>query len=213
MIEALVSSYEGLQAYVRELDDEQSWAPTACTGWAVRDLVAHCLGDAQRALVALHTPADRSPDRDGATYWTDWAPDPVGAAAGRRYVRVLASMFLELDALRGLYLETSAAVVRAASAAQPDAVVATQGHALRVDDLLRTLAVEATVHHLDLPGGAPSPGGLAEVRRTLDQLLRRPVPVDWSDVEYARAATGRRTLTAAERELLGADAGRFPLFS
>ena len=30
-----------------------SWAPTGCTGWAVRDLVHHCWSDAQRALVAL----------------------------------------------------------------------------------------------------------------------------------------------------------------
>ncbi|MGA5098627.1 maleylpyruvate isomerase N-terminal domain-containing protein [Streptomyces lavendulocolor] len=37
-------------AAVREIDDEASWAPTGCTGWAARDLVFHCLTDAQRAL-------------------------------------------------------------------------------------------------------------------------------------------------------------------
>ncbi|WP_328564247.1 hypothetical protein [Streptomyces coelicoflavus] len=41
----------------------------------------------------------------------------------------------------------------------------------------------------------------------------RPVPCDWGDEHYARAATGRTPLTAAERQALGADAARFPLFS
>jgi hypothetical protein len=44
-------------------------------------------------------------------------------------------------------------------------------------------------------------------------LLGRPVPVDWSDEHYARAATGRAPLSAAERLALGADADRLPLFS
>ncbi|MEX1654079.1 MULTISPECIES: hypothetical protein [Streptomyces] len=32
-------------------------------GWAVRDLVFHCAGDAQRALAAMRTPAAEPPDR------------------------------------------------------------------------------------------------------------------------------------------------------
>ena len=105
--------------------------------------------------------------------------------------------------------------VRAAAAA--DRPVGTQGHVLTVGDLMITLAVEATVHHLDLtvalpaaPGSAPA--GLAAVRATLDGLLGRPVPIDWGDEHYARAATGRAPLTAAEQHALGADAARFPLF-
>lgn len=63
----------------------------------------------------------------------------------------------------------------------------------------------------EAPG--PSPTALASVRATLDGLLGHPVPVDWSDEHYARAATGRVSLTEAERLALGADADRFPLFS
>ncbi|WP_330327939.1 maleylpyruvate isomerase N-terminal domain-containing protein [Streptomyces pseudovenezuelae] len=37
------------QAVVRRLGTEESWRPTGCAGWAVRDLVFHCAGDAQRA--------------------------------------------------------------------------------------------------------------------------------------------------------------------
>ncbi|MBD0423315.1 maleylpyruvate isomerase family mycothiol-dependent enzyme [Streptomyces sp. TRM S81-3] len=211
-------AYEALAAVVRPLGDEESWRPTGCTGWAVRDLLFHLTGDAQRALVALHTPATDPPDRDAVTYWRDWAPDPVGAAHGRRWNRVAASMFLDFRQLKELYLETAAAAVRAAAATGPDRPVATQGHVLTAGDLMITLGVEAAVHHLDLtvalPGApGPSPAGLAAVRATLDGLLGRPVPLDWSDEHYARAGTGRTPLTRAERRALGADADRFPLFS
>ncbi|MFD8204275.1 maleylpyruvate isomerase N-terminal domain-containing protein [Streptomyces sp. NPDC059701] len=204
-------AYETLAAVVRPLGDEESWLPTDCTGWAVRDLVFHLLGDAQRALVALHTPAGGPPDRDAVSYWRDWAPDPAGAAHGRRWNRVAASMFLDFGQLKESYLETAAAT------AEPHRPVRTQGHVLTAGDLLTTLGVEATVHHLDLtvalpaaPG--PSPAGLTAVRATLDGLLGRPVPLDWSDRHYARAGTGRAALTAVERRALGADADRLPLF-
>ncbi|MGW0418974.1 maleylpyruvate isomerase N-terminal domain-containing protein [Streptomyces sp. NPDC003015] len=212
------AAYEAFAAVVRPLDDEESWRPTGCAGWAVRDLVFHCAGDAQRALVALHTPAAGPPDRDAVTYWRDWAPDPAGAANGRRFERVSASMFLDFRQLRDLYLETTAATVNAAADARPELRVATQGHVLTAEDLVLTLVVEATVHHLDLvidlpdaPG--PAPAGLAAVRATLDGLLGRTLPLDWSDEHYARAATGRAPLTEPERRALGADADRFPLFS
>lgn len=203
---------------VETLDDEASWLPTGCTGWAVRDLVFHCVSDAQRALVALHTPVSAAPDRGAVTYWRDWGNDPVGDANGRRWARVSASMFPDFRQLRELYLETAAATVTAGAAAGPAGVVRTQGHVLIVGDLLTTLAVEATVHHLDLtvslPGAArPAPEGLAAVRATVDGLLGRPVPLDGSDEHYARAATGSAPLTQEERRTLGPDADRLPLRS
>jgi hypothetical protein len=219
-VDVLRAAYGALSAVVETMDDERSWRPTDCTGWAVRDLVLHCVTDAQRGLLAVHTPVDRAPDRDAVTYWSDWRAEPSGAgpASGRRFVRVVAGMFLDPGQLRDLYLETAAAMVHAGAGVEPGQVVCTQGHALRAADLLRTLAVEATVHHLDMTGSLPdAPGpsglGLAEVRRALDGLLGRPVPVaGWDDALYARKATGRIPLTAAERELLGADADRLPLF-
>ncbi|WP_121745425.1 maleylpyruvate isomerase family mycothiol-dependent enzyme [Streptomyces sp. E2N166] len=210
-------SYEALAEVVRPLGEDDSWLPTDCAGWAVRDLVFHLLADAQRALVALHTPAGGPPDRDAVTYWRDWTPAADGAAQERRWNRVCAGMIPEFGQLKDLYLETAAAAVTAASAAEPRSRVGTQEHVLTVADLLTTLGVEATVHHLDLtvalptaPG--PSPAGLTAVRATLDGLLGRPVPLDWSDEHYARAATGRTPLTESERNALGPDADRVPLF-
>jgi len=212
----VAQAYGALLAAVAGVDEEASWAPTGCTGWAVRDLVFHLVMDAQRGLVALHTPAPGPADRDAAGYWADWRPGTRGAANGRRFVRVASSMFLLFGQLRGLYEETARAVVHAGSTADPADLVGTQGHVLSTADLLATLAVEATIHHLDLvahlpeaPG--PSAAGLAAVRTTLDGLLGRPVPLEWDDAHYARAATGRAPLTAAERAALGPDADRLPL--
>jgi hypothetical protein len=213
----LTSAYEGFAAVVEGLDDEASWQPTGCAGWAVRDLILHCVMDAQRGLVALHTPAGGPADRDAVSYWADWRPDPVGSANGRRHVRVVSSMFLRFEQLRGLYLETTAALLHAARDADASALVRTQGHVLTAGDLFATLAVEAAVHHLDLvaqlPGASrPPAAALALVRTTLDGLLGRAVPVEWSDEHYALAGTGRLPLTAGEQAVLGADAERFPLF-
>jgi uncharacterized protein (TIGR03083 family) len=215
--EVLRAAYRAFADVVTPLGEDDSWRPTGCTGWSVRDLVFHSLVDAQRGLVGLHTPADRAPDTDAVSYWQEWKPDRPGAANARRWIRVSASMFPEFVDLRDLYLETAAATVTAAGEIKPDRAVATQGHVLTAADLLTTLAVETTVHHLDmvtdLPAAPPpSPAGLAAVRATLDGLLGYAVPLAWSDEHYALAGTGRTPLTDSERSTLGPDAGRFPLF-
>lgn len=203
-----------LAALAGSLDEDAGWHPTGCTGWAVRDLVLHLLGDAQRALVALATPADGPADRDAVTYWRDWQPREDPDSRQVRSVRTIAGAW-QLSYLTGTYVETARAVLTLSARTPPAALVATQGHVLRADDLLETLAVEAAVHHLDLvahldrPGPGPAP--LAAVRRTLDGLLGRPEPVGWDDAAWALAGTGRRSLTAAERAALGADADRLPL--
>ncbi|GAB3588956.1 maleylpyruvate isomerase N-terminal domain-containing protein [Angustibacter peucedani] len=222
----LAQGYEALAELVRGLDDDASWAATGCTGWSARDLVLHCLGDAQRALVALHTPADGPADLDAVSYWrespaagVDGRTAAQAAADGRRWTRVAATMFRDWSPLQALHLETAAAVVRAAAEVEPDALLATQGHVLRADDLLSTLVVEVTLHHLDLlvgqPAGTPGPSssGLREVRRVLDGLAGAPAGDAWTDERWALVATGRAEPTDAERAALGDLAARLPLLS
>jgi hypothetical protein len=214
--ETLVLAYGAFGAVAEAVTEESAWLPTGCTGWAIRDLIFHCLSDAQRGLVALHTPADRPPDRDAVTYWRDWQPGG-DSAVDLRLTRIAASVYPRAARLAEIYRETAAAVVHAAAATDPALPVATQGHVLTTGDLLRTLAVEATVHHLDLvvslpAAPAPTAQALHEVRRTLDGLLGHQAPVDWDDTYYARAGTGRIPLTDADRARLGPDADRFPLF-
>jgi hypothetical protein len=87
---------------------------------------------------------------------------------------------------------------------------------LRAQDLVRTLIVEAAIHHLDLVVALdrplPSARPLRVVRETLDGLLGEPLPLSWDDVTYARAGTGRTALSEEDRDALGPLADRFPLF-
>jgi hypothetical protein len=210
------ASYDALVAFARALDEPSSWAATGCEGWAVRDLLIHWLGDTRRALVALHTPSADSADRDAASYWTDWGRNLEGAANGRRFARVMASMFLDLSQLVEVVTETAGAVVHATHVLPLDQHVRTQGHVLRTDHLLGTVAVEATIHHLDaivaLPDlPPPSARGVAYTRAVLDTLLGRPAPPEWDDARYLRIVTGRAGLTDDERRAFGDDAARLPL--
>jgi len=208
----LDASYGALLPVVTALDDETGWGSTRCRAWTARDLVHHLLGDAQRALVALHTPASGEADVDAVTYWRNWQPEAPGADAGRRYTRIMASAWSRVRPLAELYVETAGAVLVAAREHSETDLVATQGHLLTVGDLFSTLAVEATVqHHLDLEAGAPSRPGLGEARQVLDGLLGRPGPVA-DDARYILIATGREPPSDEERALLGGDSKRLPLF-
>lgn len=216
------SAYAALAHAVRLVDDDASWAPTGCRGWSVRDLTHHCWADTQRALVALHSPTDEPPDVDDVTYWADWGVDESGAANGRRYVRVVASMFDDWSQLRGEYLDTMAALVHALAGSRPADAVRTQGHTITVDGLASTLAVEATIHHLDLVAhlsAVPGPGDtlLAGTRAVLDRLASstagQSFPSDWPHERCIALATGRAQPTADEARALPFDSGMLPFFS
>ena len=209
--QVLDSSYRALLVAITPLDERAGWGNTRCAGWTVRDLVHHLWSDAQRALVALHTPAAGPADVDSVSYWRPWQPGTPGAEAGLRGTRIMASVWSSIEPLAALYAETASAVLVAGHGRAGDDLVATQDHVLTVDALFRTLAVEATVHHLDLRLGEPSEEGLAETRRVLDGLLGRPAPIE-DAVRYALIGTGRESPTADEVDAFGADAGRLPLF-
>lgn len=215
LLPALRTAYADLGAVVGSLDEPASWRPSGCAGWAVRDLVFHLLGDAQRALVALAGDRPTGPvDRDAVSYWQDAPGRADPDSRNLRATRTMASAW-RLDALVGQYGETSRAVLALAARVPAGTLVATQGHVLTVDDLLATLVTEAALHHLDLVDqlARPGPRGepLAVVRRTLDALLGRPTPVDADDRTWALLATGRQPLTPTQRQALGSDADRLPL--
>ena len=218
-IDLLAAAYAPLLALSDRLatdDDEATgWTPTALPGWTVRDLVFHLAGDAQRALVALHTPAPGAADTDEVGYWSAWQPGSDAAQRGLRATRTMASQWSSVRGPARTYGETARAVLHALATADPEQVVATQGHALTVRALASTLAVEAAVHHLDLEAVAPEPPAaavLAEVRRVCDTLLGTPAPSTWADARWARLATGRASLTTIERTALGDASSRLPVF-
>jgi uncharacterized protein (TIGR03083 family) len=201
-----MASYTALAGVVAHLTDEDAWAPTGCRGWTVRDLVFHLHADCVRALVALHTPAGSAADCDAVAYWKQWGSDPDTDETIRRTTRSEAGLF-SWPALRDRYTETASAAVHAVAAAEPGTVVSTQGHALAVSDLASTLAVEASLHHLDLvrhlpEATGPSTAGLAETRRVTEALVGRDLS-GWPDERVALVATGRAEPSPQERVDLG----------
>ncbi len=209
------AAYAELLDVLAAVDDDTAWLPTGCQGWSIRDLTFHLVGDARRALVALGTPADRPADTDAVSYWRGWQADTDSARTGQRTTRIMASCWSSVQPMVDLYTETARAVLVLAERADPAEVVATQGHAITVDDLLITLAIEARLHHVDLVARWPAPGpsDLAVVVRTLDRLLGPPAPLGWDGTRWAAVGTGRAAPDDAERAALGQAADRLPLFS
>ncbi|MGD0701743.1 MAG: maleylpyruvate isomerase N-terminal domain-containing protein [Trebonia sp.] len=213
---AVAASYQAVTADLGDLTEEDLARPSRCRGWTRADLLYHMLLDAQRALVTFATPADGVADVDFVSYWAPFRPDAEGYDAHAGFVRRAASAYRSELVIVAQWRETGAAAAYAATALPADAKVATQGHVLAAGDFLGTLAVEATIHHLDLVAGdpalaGPSGLGLNVTRETLDGVLGQPVPTSWDDVSYALKATGRAQLTADDRTRLGTLADRFPL--
>ena len=212
----MVASYQAVTDDASKLDEDELARPSRCLGWSRGDLLFHMLLDAQRALVTFATPAAGEPDVDFASYWAPFQPGAEGYLRHARIIRRIASAFDSDLAVVALWAETAAAAARAGAALPADVKLATQGHVLAAADFLATLAVEATIHHLDLTDGetslaGPSGPGLAVTRETLDGVLGQPVPVGWDDVTYPLKATGRAELTDGDRASLGELADRLPL--
>jgi uncharacterized protein (TIGR03083 family) len=189
----LVEAYRPIIDLAKQVDESQGWTPSLLPGWTVRDLLLHLASDSQRALVALATPSLEPADTDEVSYWSDWMPGTDSAQAGLRGTRIMASAWTWVRGPADLYVETVRAVMAVAAKTSPEAVVTTQSRNLTVDSLLRTLAVEAAVHQLDLEPVLPDPPAasvLAEVRRTLDRLLGSVADVGWTDVRYIPCRNG-----------------------
>ncbi|MBQ1048627.1 maleylpyruvate isomerase N-terminal domain-containing protein [Micromonospora sp. C51] len=214
---ALANAYDGITSAVADLDDLDLQRSTRCRGWMVADLLFHLLCDAQRALVALASPAEPPATVDSVGYWHSF-PGGDGNVRHAWWARRSAAAFDRPSEVVRLWADTAPAAVRAAGNADPAGFVTTQGHVLRVADLLDTLTTEAVIHHLDLVldlPDAPLPGPAATrvAVATVDALLGGAVtrPDGWNDHHYLLKASGRLPLTRPERGELGASAIRFPV--
>jgi uncharacterized protein (TIGR03083 family) len=217
---AFERAYGGIGDLAVGLSRADLLAFSRCHGWVVADVLFHLLCDAQRALVALASPAPGPPDRDFVSYWTGFVTEADDSAPGAWRVRRSAAAFLDGTGVVALWQETAPAAVRAAGSAVPDGYITTQGHVLAVPDFLTTLVTEAVIHHLDMTvglGSAPGPGpqAIALATLTLDGLLGSGVsrPVDWTAEEYLLKGTGRLPLSLQDRDTLDDATERFPLLS
>ena len=216
---ALHSAYAGVTAVVADLDDHDLLLPSGCHGWTICDLLLHLTLDPQRALVALHTPADGPPDADFISYFRSFpgSDDPGTAVAHAQWVRRTASAFTRPSGVVERWTETVAAAGYAAGRADPASLIRTQNLVLPVPDFIATLVTEAVIHHLDLivslpDAPEPSPEAAEIALSTLEGLAgSEGLPAHWSEREALLKGSGREELTAEDREALGDRAVLFPL--
>lgn len=204
-MDLLTGCWAAVTTALTGLDEAAFGRRTRTAEWDVRELLFHQLLDAQRALVALASPAAGPADVDAVSYWASFHPDRGdGGAAHARFVQRAAAAYDGATGLVDQWSSTSAAAARAAAAADPGALVTTQGHVLTVADLVSTLVVEATVHLLDLDVGAtPPPGALAHTRGVLEASYGGPLPAAWDDVEAVLRGTGRLPSDDSRLPVLG----------
>lgn len=214
----LSQTYGAVSQMLRTVADDELARPSRCAGWSVADVVVHLLGDAQRTLVACATPTEALATTDSVGYWRDWAVerDPDQQAREAAFTRTWASAYRP-DGLRRHWRDTAEAAVRALAARRADERVRTQGYAIAVGALERTLVVETVVHHLDclreLPGQpAPPAAALALVLEDFSALAGVRLPAG-DDVGWVLRGAGRLPLQAGDRAALGAAADRFPLLT
>jgi uncharacterized protein (TIGR03083 family) len=217
---AFERAYGGIGDLAAGLSPADLLACSRCHGWVVADVLFHLLCDAQRALVALASPAPGPPDRDLTSYWTGFAAEAGDPALAAWRVRRSTAAFRDGTGIVTLWQETAPAAVRAAASADPDGHITTQGHVLAIPDFLTTLTTEAVIHHLDMTVGlesapSPAPEAVALATRTLDGLLGPDVsrPIDWTAEEYLLKGTGRVPLSARDRAELDTAAERLPLLN
>jgi hypothetical protein len=219
-VAALCSAYRAVTEVVSGLDDADFSRATGCAHWSVDALLFHLMLDAQRALMALAAPGTEPADTDDVSYWRAYAAeveaDEELEAETARFATGSAAAYGRPAGLVRHWTDLSAAAVSAAARSDPELTVATQGLRLGTDDFLRTLVVEATLHHLDLVrylAGVPGPpaANLALTRATIEALLGVPTPPDWDDRSTALWLTGREAAPAAELHRLGPAAELLPV--
>lgn len=193
----LEQPYGAVSALLDAIGPDDLDRPTWCEAWAVRDVLVHLLGDAERALVACATPHPGPATVDAAGYFAAWAgsADRAGDDRAARFTRTVASAY-RLPGLRAHWADLSGAAVRAVAARPATSFVATQGHVLTVGELERTLVLEASVHHLDVLRDLPHPPPeLVVAAEVLSALAGEPVP---PAPDRVLLATGRTASAAAD---------------
>lgn len=221
-MELFTTTWAALRRAVHELPEHAFSLPSGCRGWLVRDLVGHLVIDAQDVLITLATPAETAPTADALSCWTPTPTPPDGTDPHDALTVRLAAAYEDPGLLRKHLEDLGGAAERAALLAEPDLPVTTQGMSLTVRDYLHAYVLEWTLHHLDLiacldPEDAPAPPpveGLAEARDMVERRLRVRLPAGWSDADALRRATGRESLTDAQRaelEELGPRGEMLPL--
>jgi uncharacterized protein (TIGR03083 family) len=204
---------------VAGLSDADLVAPTACAGWLAAHLLVHVRLGLAEATGSFAVPAgpDEHADRDFISYWRDWPATVEPVTFGDvRWHWANASAYSVASEFRRHFTDTARGAAGVSRRA-PAGLFRFQDHVMAAEDILAMWTVEFVVHQLDLiaclPGRpGPLPAALALTARTLDGLLGAGQPPSWDGVTYVLKGTGRVSLDAEDRDLLGERAAAYPAF-
>ncbi|WP_261556979.1 sterol carrier family protein [Frankia tisae] len=182
LVAAVVPQWRRVADAVGELPAGRLAAPSPLPGWTVGDLAMH-VGRSAIALTQALAPAESLPATDQPPLAV---PRPISAAdyltgSGAR-AESIADTARALAAATGLAglrerlaAEVSAAAAALARVTDDDPVVATPGGPMLLTEFLRTRAVEAVVHGLDL-GVEPLRPALKVATKLFVELFAHRVP-------------------------------------
>jgi uncharacterized protein (TIGR03083 family) len=211
-----------LAAVLRELEPDDLTRATNCPPWDLRELVVHTgasIGVTDMALTPAEPDAGtvsaadyyRRPQRDTPAY-RQRNVDSTQTLARSVLVDVSAGQWFDdvsretLTVLDRHDLEQVVQIPRVG--------------AMRLTDWVATRVMSLAAHGVDVAitlgrTSWTTPPALHVSCRVLVDLLGGPPPerLRWDEQSMLIVGTGRRPLTAQERDILGPDADRFPLLS
>jgi len=218
---ALRQETDALSAVLRALDPAQFDRPTNCPPWDLRELVVHTA-----ASVGFRNPFPSADPQSVPSSAADYYRRPERNTTGYRQRNVERTTELsrqipaESSPARWFDEVTHDAVTKLSHDDLNRVVLISGRGAMRLADWVVTRVISVAAHGLDVAltlGRQPwtTASALTVVRPVFVELIgaEPPASVGWDDHMLLAAATGRRALTADERELLGPLRERIPVLS
>ena len=199
------------------LDEPAYGRPTRCPPWTVKELAGHLWRGMDRLPSYLAEPPAEAAGDDAVSYFR-YDAVAEGPEIAARSLEVAARFDSGADFARS-FDEHWRTCVEAARAADPARLLRTRVSAgIRLDEFCATRVVEVAVHGLDIARALDlepwiTPAGREVTTAILRSLLGQDPPGHWDAVAFIEIGTGRRAPDDHDLEVLGAAAGRFPLFA
>ncbi len=227
-IAALEAQCKELAALLGEFTEADWDRPTRCTGWTVKELVAHCEGMLERLVGENSQAVEGEPEIDRVGYY---GYDPDGPREGGDPAKTFSEIIRDrvIDEVGGRTGEElrdalESAIAKALSGIRTvpgDRVIKRSGHPrMRFDEFIASRVLEFGVHTMDighatLRGERIHPDAAEMVKEILDGRLGAELPkgLGWDTRTFILSGTGRRRLESNERFTLGPLAAKFPLLA
>ena len=217
-IEAFDAECLALTRVLQPLTSEDLMRPTNCPPWTLHELVVH-IADSIRLPDAGRAPSPNVlPPGSAADYYRRPERDSVEYRVGNVERTRQSAAKIPPDASPALFNDVWQRTSHTLKRSNLDQRIDAAGRAITLEKYVLTRLMSVAAHGLDVAITLSRPAwttraALRALRPVLVDLLSEDPPLDWTDLDLLELGTGRRPLTAAESEMVGPLAARFPLLS